>query len=365
MALAALAQTAMARGVLPAADSLLVEVEHSLATLDYRRPDRYGVLLDQFGYLPPYPWPRVLAGMKVQVDVARSTIRANRGDMAGAVTDLKRIVAWANANGVSPDIRAQVISLLGQYVLATVADRKEGADLLRAAQRLADSLPDPAVVTRADVLEALVSTGTATGAEADSLGREVFRIYEKATGPTSLATARQLWLRGSTARMRGDTATQRASLTRAMQIVETNPATSTEFREMVAMEYARTHWLAGHLDSAVIIADRVYSARAGAGPGFPVAEAGHLLGSLLRIRGERTPARRGTDYARAERVLLQADSIARSLLPPTHYWPTTTAGSLIRLYRSWGKEPAAERFLALLSDSARAAFKVTGGPARR
>jgi hypothetical protein len=303
--------------------------------------------------------------MKVQVDVARSAIRANRGDMAGAVTDLKRIVTWAAANGVSPDIRAQVISLLGQYVLATVADRKEGADLLRTAQRLADSLPDPAVVTRADVLEALVSTGTATGAEADSLGREVFRIYEKATGPTSLATARQLWLRGSTARIRGDTATQRASLTRAMQIVETNPAASTEFREMVAMEYARTHWLAGNLDSAVIIADRVYSARTGAGPGFPVAEAGNLLGSLLRIRGERTPARRSADYARAERVLLQADSIVRSLLPPTHYWPTTTAGSLIRLYRSWGKEPAAERFLALLSDSARAAFKVTGGPERR
>ena len=355
VSLAALGAAAMQGADWNRADSVLAGAAEALAGLDRRKPDRYGALLIQFGYLPALPWPRILAGIESQVQVARSGVRARRGDLPGAIADLRRIVARADSTQAPNESRAEAMTALGQFLLASAGDRGEAARLLRSAQRLVDSLPDPDVVSRAEILWTLVATATVSGREADSLGQEVLRIYEKATGTNSLAVANQLWVRGASARLRGDTLTQRTSLIRAMSIVAAHPSPPAELRQNVTMEYARTLWLAGNVDSAVTLAGQVYHERQADG-GFPVAEAGQLLGALLRIRAERTPATREVDYRAAEPVLLQADSIVRAILPPTHYWPRTTAGTLVRLYRSWGKETPARRFMALLPDADRRAL---------
>lgn len=341
------------------ADTLLKRAGVALAAIDRRRPDRYGALLQEFGYLPPLPWPGVLDQLEAHRETAQSVVVFALGDRVGAVAEARRAVTTAARIGPGPsEVRAEALTTLGQLLLATSGDRTEGAKLEWAALRVVDSLPDPDVVGKAEALWGLVSTATVTGAVSDSLERELIRVYARAAGPNSLALARQLWMRGGKARMRGDTMLQRTSLIRAMEIVSRHPSPPADLREDITMEYARTQWLAGNLDSAVILARGVYDGRKMTSPGFGVAEAGQLLGVLLRIRGERDAAGREADYRAAEPILLQADSIVRSMLPPTHFWPTTTAGSLVRLYRSWRKEASARRFLALLSDSVRKQFDV-------
>ncbi|MBL8980788.1 MAG: serine/threonine protein kinase [Gemmatimonadetes bacterium] len=349
---AALGELAREQGAWRLADSLLGSARRTLARIDRRRPDRYGALLAEFGYLPRQPWPALLAGMEAEVEGALAAVRVARGDLPGATNDLRATLSRAAAAHAPDDVRAALMSQLGVYLLSTAASRTEGAMLLRQAQRMIDAMPRPDLTARMIVLSSLVTTATATGREADSLGRELLRLSELATGPSSLSTARLLWLRGSTARMAGDTAGQRTMLTRALRIVEQHPAVPTDLRHAVRMEYARTQWLAGHLDSAVTIADGVYRERMTAG-GFPLAESGLLLGSLHQVRGQRTPVTRGADYARAEALLLESDSIMRSLLPPTHYWPMTTASTLVRLYRGWGQHEKLAGALRLLPDSAR------------
>lgn len=351
--LAARAAAAIERQDWAAADAALAAAAVEVAALDAGRPDRYGLLLDQFGLVPPYPWAAIRAGVESQLLLATAGSLAGQGRAADAVAAARTALDRATAGGAAPDTRAEAMAALGSLQLAASGDRTDGVRLLREALALLDSLPDPDVPAKATVLWALVSNRAASGATADSLGREAFRIVERATGPNSLTVARHLWLRGSTARLRGDTATQRTSLVRAMRIVAAHPAPPAELAEAVVMEYARAHWLAGDLDSAVVLAEGIYARRARGGSGFPTAEAGQLLGALLRTRGERTPGTRAADFRAAETVLLQADSIMRRLVPPDHFWPQMTAGSLALLYTSWGNRPMARRFLALLADSTR------------
>ena len=304
-----------------------------------------------------------MATLEGQLERGQSVVLLARGDGAGAVAEARRALVTALAIGPAPsELRVQAMTTLGSLLIASSSDA-EGRRLLWSALRLVDSLPDPDVVAKAEALYALVATGTA-GPQSDSLGREVFRIYERATGPNSLAVARQLWLRGATARVRGDTLTQRVSLLRAMAIVQAHPASPAELRQTVEMEYARTHWLAGNMDSAVAVARAVYQERSTTAPGFPTAEAGQLLGTLLMIRGDRSPVEARADYLAAEPILRRADSTVRAILPATHYWAYTTAGSLVRLYRRLGKGLLVERYQALLPDSLRMRAEPSRRPAR-
>ncbi len=349
------AAQAIEAGNWPLADSLSRRVERSIAEMDPTRPDAYGRLLIQFGMVEAGPWRRFVADLATSTLLQRALIMSGRGEVAAAVAATRRALAVAESAGASVPTRAQAMGRLGFLLLNVGGDRVEGTRLLQQALRAVDSLPNPDVAARAEVIQALVSTRSVSIPEADSLGRELVRIYERATGPNSLAVAYHLFLGGGPARIRGDTLAQRTALTRARRIVEAHPNPPTALRQNVAIEYSRTKWLAGDMDSAVAIAGQVYRERVGQG-GFSMAEAGQNFSSVLRIRGERNSTTRAADYRAALPILLEADSVMRSLLPAEHFWPQLTAASLVRLARDRNDEPMASRFLALLPDSARRRF---------
>jgi hypothetical protein len=218
---------------------------------------------------------------------------------------------------------------------------------------MVDSLPGLAVSEKATMLWYVVRAEAAQGhvARADSLALEALRVAERASGPNTAPVALQLVQLAQIARERGDLGRGRPYITRALDILKTQPEEMHPLtRERVQIEAARFRWADHDLPGADSLARLAYASRLAAGNPLYIAEAGQVYGSILRDEHE---------FVEAERVLVDAYRRTVAVVGREGRFAVFIAGSVARLYYLWNRPADAEPYLSTMPDSVQRALRAS------
>ncbi len=211
----------------------------------------------------------------------------------------------------------------------------------RRALAMIDSIPGD-VADKADILWYAARAEGIAGNQpkADSLGMEALRVLERASGPHSGSVAQQLAQLASIKRERGDTATSREFIERAMNIISADKEMPGLIRERVMMEYARNKLANGKIAEAESLVADVYKSRHAAGNWVYILDGDNLYTDILL---------REKKFDQAEPLLHAAFDMSTQNHSPSYR--SLFARRLIQVYYQTKRPQLAAPYLAILPDS--------------